>query len=53
MTKAKISTSGARTAMRMMSMNACCTLVTSVVRRVTSEELENASMLANENVWIL
>lgn len=39
--------------MRMMSMNACCTLVTSVVRRVTSDELEKRSMLANENVWIL
>ena len=46
-------TSGARTAMRMISMNACCTLVISVVRRVTSEELEKRSMLANEKVWIL
>ena len=53
MTKAKISTSGERTAMRMSIMNACWTLVISVVRRVTSEELENASMLAKLNVWIL
>ena len=52
-TNAKIKTSGARTAMRMMSMNACWTLVTSVVRRVTSDELENWSMLLKENVWIL
>ena len=51
--KAKMSTRGARTAMRMSIMNACWTLVTSVVRRVTSEELEKASMLENENVWIL
>ena len=52
-TNAKTKTSGARTAMRMMSMNACWTLVTSVVRRVTSDELENWSMLLKENVWIL
>ena len=34
-------------------MNACWTLVTSVVRRVTSDELENWSMLLKENVWTL
>ena len=51
--KAKTKTNGARTAMRMSIMNACWTLVMSVVRRVTSEELENVSMFSNENVWIL
>ena len=53
MVKAKINTSGARTAIRMIIIKACCTLLISVVRRVTSEELENSSMLAKLNVWIL
>ena len=53
MMKAKMSTSGERTAMRMIIMNACWTLVMSVVRRVTSDELENVSMFAKLNVWIL
>ena len=50
MVKAKTSTSGERTAMRMSIIKACCTLLMSVVRRVTSEELENSSMLAKLNV---
>ena len=53
MVKAKINTSGARTAIRIIIIKACCTLLISVVRRVTSEELENSSMLAKLNVWIL
>ena len=53
MVKAKINTSGERTAMRMSIIKACCTLLMSVVRRVTSEEVENSSMLAKLNVWIL
>ena len=51
--KAKMSTSGERTAMRIIIMNACWTFVMSVVRRVTSEELEKSSMFAKLNVWIL
>ena len=39
-------------AVRMSCMNATWTFCTSVVRRVTSEELENWSMVANENVWM-
>ena len=45
--------SGQRIAMRMIIMYACWTLVTSVVSRVTSELVENRSMLENENPWIL
>ena len=44
----KISISGARTAVRMIIIKAICTFDTSVVRRVTSEDVENWSMLANE-----
>ena len=39
--------------MRIIIMNACWTFVMSVVRRVTSEELEKSSMFAKLNVWIL
>ena len=52
-TMEKIAMSGQRIAMRMIIMNACWTLVTSVVSRVTSELVENRSMLENENPWIL
>ena len=45
-TTAKTSMSGARTAIRMIIMNAFWTLVTSVVRRVTSDEVDMASILA-------
>ena len=37
---AKISIIGARTAMRVIIMNACWTFATSVVRRVTREDVE-------------
>ena len=46
---AKISISGLRTAIRMIIIKATCTLVTSVVRRETSEAVEILSMLAKEN----
>ena len=39
---------GTRTAIRMSMPKAFCTLVTSVVMRVTSEEVEKRSMSANE-----
>ena len=45
-----VSISGARTAMRISIMNAICTLLISVVRRVTSDEVENLSMLLNAKV---
>ena len=48
MTVAAMSISGARTSVRMTIMKDCCTFVTSVVRRVTSEAVENLSTLANE-----
>ena len=43
---AKRNISGARTAMRMHTMNAICTLLTSVVMRVTSEADENLSIFS-------
>ena len=46
-TMEKMAMSGQRIAMRMIIMYACCTLVTSVVSRVTSELVENRSMLEN------
>ena len=49
MMTAKMSINGARTAVRISIINACWTFVTSVVRRVTRDEVENLSMLANEN----
>jgi len=47
-TNAKISISGQRMAMRIIIMYAFCTFVTSVVRRVTSEEVEKRSMFSKE-----
>ena len=40
---------GARKAMRIIMLNAICTLFTSVVKRVTSEAVENLSTFENEN----
>ena len=40
---------GALIAIRINIMNACCTLVTSVVKRVTRLDVENLSILAKEN----
>ena len=39
---------GVRTAIRIIIIYAICTLVTSVVMRVMSEEVENLSMFPNE-----
>ena len=47
--KAEINIKGARTAMRMSIINAICTLEISVVRRVTKDDEENASIVVNEN----
>ena len=44
---------GTRTAIRMSMPKAFCTLVTSVVMRVTSEDVEKRSMSANEKSWTL
>ena len=48
MMTAKRNISGARTAMRMHIMNAFWMFVTSVVSRVTSDEVENRSIFAKE-----
>ena len=48
MTKENISMMGERTATRMIIINAICTLVTSVVIRVTRLDVENLSMFAKE-----
>lgn len=48
MAREKMSISGQRIATRMIIMNAICTLVTSVVWRVTRLDVENRSMLWNE-----
>ena len=48
MTSEKMSMSGQRIATRMIIMYAICTLVTSVVWRVTSEDVEKRSMFAKE-----
>ena len=53
MVKANTRHSGVRTAMRTIIMNACWTLLMSVVRRVTSELEENSSMLAKLKRWML
>ena len=45
--------SGERTSMPSTWVNAFCTWVTSLVVRVTSEPVENLSMLAKEKDWIL
>ncbi len=50
MTMAKMMIIGARMAVRMIIMNDICTLVTSVVMRVTSDGVENRSMVAKEKV---
>ena len=47
-TSANMSIIGARQAERMNIMKAFCILVTSVVRRVVSEAVENLSTFANE-----
>ena len=52
-TQAQISMMGQRTATRMIIMNAICTLVTSVVRRVMIPPVENLSMLEKEKFWTL
>ena len=49
----RIMLNGALTDMRMSIWKAFCKLDTSVVIRVISPEVENLSMLANENVWML
>ena len=48
MTTEKMSISGERTAMRISIINDICTLLTSVVMRVTSEEEENLSIFSKE-----
>ena len=53
MAKLKISVSGERTATRMTIMKAFCTLVISVVIRVTRPGTLNLSMLEKEKVWML
>ena len=45
---AAMNMSGLLTAIRIIIMYAFCTLVTSVVRRVTSDDVEYVSMLPNE-----
>ncbi len=52
-TMAKMIMSGLRMAMRISIMKACCTLLVSVVRRVTSELVLKRSMLLKEKVWML
>ena len=47
-TSEKMSMSGQRIATRMIIMYAICTFVTSVVWRVTSDEVEKRSMFAKE-----
>ena len=44
---------GARSAMRIIMFIRFCICVTSFVRRVTREPVENLSMFSKENVWIL
>ena len=51
MTMEKTIMSGTRTAMRMSIPKAFWTLVTSVVIRVTREEVENRSISAKEKSW--
>ena len=50
MMTANTSIMGARTAIRMHIMNAFWMLVTSVVRRVTSEDVEKRSIFAKEKL---
>ena len=51
MNSANGSIRGARIMMRMPIVQMFCIWVTSLVRRVTSEALENWSMFSNENDW--
>ena len=51
--KLKTRVRGARTATRMTIMKAFCTLVMSVVIRVTRPGTLNLSMLEKEKVWML
>ena len=51
-TRENSSVSGARTAMRVIIWKEFCTLVTSVVRRVTRPAVENLSILAKEKRWM-
>ena len=53
MAKLKIRFRGARTATRITIMNAFCTLVISVVIRVTSPGTLNLSIFEKENFWML
>ena len=53
MTKLNTRVRGERTAMRMIIMKAICTLVMSVVIRVTRPGTLNLSMLEKEKVWML
>ncbi len=53
MTDAITNMTGERTAMRTSIISVFCTLPTSVVRRVTSEAVENLSTLWKEKSWIL
>ena len=53
MAKLKTRFSGARTATRITIINAFCTLVISVVIRVTRPGTLNLSILEKEKVWIL
>ena len=53
MTKENTSMRGHRIAVRMIIIYAICTLVMSVVRRVTRLETENLSMFSKEYPWIL
>ena len=53
MVKLKIRFSGARTATRITIMKAFCTLVISVVIRVTRPGTLNLSIFENEKVWML
>ena len=47
-----MSISGARTAARMVIMKAICTLLMSVVMRVTSEAVENLSIFSKLKLWM-
>ena len=51
--KASTSMKGERMAVRMSIMYAICTFMTSVVMRVTRDELEKRSITAKEKVWML
>ena len=52
MTSATMSVTGARVNIMSIIWKAFCTLLTSVVMRVTRPAVEKRSMLENENVWM-